>query len=101
MARPAAPNDPPKKPVPAEETPVAPVAPIESAGAAAPTAPPTEPPRARRFVKHLPRAGLIVFMLAIIVLCYSILMPFLLAVFFAYLIYPVVSRIERIPLGRR
>jgi len=104
MARPAAPNDPPKKPAAPTEAPSAapvPVAPIESAGAAAPPSPAAEPPRARRFVKHLPRAGLIVFMLAIIALCYSILMPFLLAVFFAYLIYPVVSRIERIRVANR
>jgi predicted PurR-regulated permease PerM len=105
MARPAAPNDPPKKPAAPTEVPSAapvPVAPIESAGAAAPPAPVAmDPPRARRFVKHLPRAGLIVFVLAILVVCYSVLMPFLLAVFFAYLIYPVVSRLERIRVANR
>ena len=107
MARPASPNDPQKKPAepPASPAPVPPAASIaplvEPAAAGAPPFPPAEPPRARRFIKHLPRAGLIVFVLMIIALCYSILMPFLLAVFFAYLIYPVVSRIERLRVAGR
>jgi predicted PurR-regulated permease PerM len=74
---------------------------VEPSAAGSPSLPPAEPPRARRFIKHLPRAGLIGVVLVIIALCYSILMPFLLAVFFAYLIYPVVSRIERLRVAGR
>lgn len=66
------------------------------------TAPtPDEPPRARRLRHQLPRAGLILFLLAAIVVFYKVLLPFVLAVFFAYLIYPVVSLIERVPFGRK
>jgi len=64
--------------------------------------PPTadEPARSRRFVRHLPRAVLVLFVLSILVVFRSVLLPFVLAVFFAYLIYPIVSRLERIPIGR-
>src|SRR5262245_765085 len=61
---------------------------------------PEEPPRARKLRRHLPRAGLILFLLALLILFHSVLLPFFLAVFFAYLIYPVVSLIERIPVRK-
>lgn len=60
-----------------------------------------ESSRARRFFAHLPRAGLILFLLAILVTFREVLLPFVLAIFVAYLIYPIVSRIERIPVGTR
>jgi predicted PurR-regulated permease PerM len=69
------------------------------ANEASPTPEPT--PRAAKLRRHLPRAGLILFLLAMIVVFHSVLLPFVLAVFFAYLIYPVVSLLERIPFGRR
>ncbi len=63
--------------------------------------PRAEPPRPNRFVHHLPRAGLIVFLIAIVIAFQAVLLPFVLAIFFAYLIYPIVSRLERIPIGQR
>jgi predicted PurR-regulated permease PerM len=86
--------------------PVPPVAPTPAAGSAPaasppPSAPPTpEPATARRFVKHLPRAGLAIFLIAILVIFREVLLPFVLAVFCAYLIYPIVARLERIRVGR-
>ena len=62
---------------------------------------PEEAPRARRLRHQLPRAGLILFLIALLILFHSVLLPFVLAVFFAYLIYPVVSLIERVRFGRR
>jgi predicted PurR-regulated permease PerM len=69
-------------------------------GSGAAGGPPVEPAR-RRLAHHLPRAGLILFVLAMLVIFRGVLLPFVLGVFFAYLIYPVVWRLERIPLGRR
>ncbi len=60
-----------------------------------------ESSRTRRFFAHLPRASLILFLLAILVTFREVLLPFVLAIFVAYLIYPIVSRLERIPLGTR
>jgi predicted PurR-regulated permease PerM len=66
-----------------------------------PAPPAPEEPRRKKLRHHLPRAGLIIFLLVLLVVFHAVLLPFFLAVFFAYLIYPVVSRLERIPIGRR
>jgi len=63
--------------------------------------PAADPPRARRLVAHLPRAGLILFLIATVLIFREVLLPFVLAIFGAYLIYPIVSRLERIPIGKR
>lgn len=60
-----------------------------------------EPSLARRLASHLPRAGLLLFVIAMIVTFRAVLLPFVLAIFFAYLIFPIVSRLERIPVGQR
>ncbi len=66
-----------------------------------PAPPPAEPSRARRLVAQLPRAGLLLFLVATLFYFHDVLMPFVLAIFVAYLIYPIVSRLERIPVGKR
>jgi len=89
-------KDPPTASAPqsAGETPVTPAPP------ATPVAPTSgDAPRAHRFVRHLPRTAMILFLLAILIVFRSVLLPFVLSVFFAFLIYPVVSRLERIPIG--
>lgn len=63
--------------------------------------PSSEPPRSRKLVAQLPRAGLILFLIATVLIFREVLLPFVLAIFGAYLIYPIVSRIERIPVGTR
>jgi predicted PurR-regulated permease PerM len=90
-SRQASPND-PLPPANAEPAPP-PVAPPPPA--------PVEPTRKKRLAQYLPRAGLILFVIAILVISRSVLLPFVLAIFFAYLIYPVVVRIERITIARR
>lgn len=40
-------------------------------------------------------------MIAIVIVFREVLLPFVLAIFVAYLIYPIVSRLERIPVGKR
>lgn len=67
-----------------------------------PAADPTpEPSRSRRLVAQLPRIGLLLFLVATLVYFREVLLPFVLAIFVAYLIYPIVSRLERIPVGKR
>jgi len=90
-SRQASPNDPLP---PAAAEPAAPPVPP-------PPAPPVETTRKKRLAQYLPRAGLILFVIAILVISRSVLLPFVLAIFFAYLIYPVVVRIERITIARR
>jgi len=63
--------------------------------------PATDPPRSRKLVAQLPRAGLILFLIATVLVFRDVLLPFVLAIFGAYLIYPIVSRLERIPVGKR
>jgi len=65
-----------------------------------PTPPPGEVSLARRLVAQLPRAGLLLFLAATLFYFHDVLMPFVLAIFVAYLIYPIVSRLERIPIGK-
>lgn len=62
---------------------------------------PVEPSRARRIATHLPRLGLLLFVVAMLLIFREVLLPFVLAIFVAYLIYPIVSRLERIPVGER
>ena len=66
-----------------------------------PADPAPEPSRSRRLVAQLPRAGLLLFLIATLAYFHEVLLPFVLAIFAAYLIYPIVSRLERIPIGKR
>jgi predicted PurR-regulated permease PerM len=83
---------------PADPPPPSPTSPSATGAAGAP---PSEPSRARRLAAQLPRAGLLLFLIATLIYFHEVLMPFVLAIFVAYLIYPIVSRLERIPLGKR
>jgi predicted PurR-regulated permease PerM len=61
------------------------------------------PPAAspRRVLPLLPRLALLLVIAGTLVAFHAILMPFALAIFLAYMLYPVVRRLETLPLGRR